>query len=256
MSVIKIAAIIPARMASSRFPGKPLLSIEGLPMIEHVRRRTLLCGDFSDVVVATCDLEIESVVKDYGGKVIMTATTHKVATERIIETMKSLDCTHVVNVQGDEILLVPSDVSHMTQAILQSPETPVWNAISKVEEEEELGDTNVVKCVVSKSGRLLFCSRDFSHFAEKHSHFDPFYKVLGILGYTRAFLESFVQYEMTPLEKIESIEQSRILENDILLQGVYFDKGYPGINTPEEAKKVMQILKQDPLQQAILREIL
>ncbi len=99
---VRIAAVIPARMRSSRFPGKALLSVRGLPMIEHVRRRTLLSGVFSEVVVATCDREIADVIVGYGGRVIMPAPTHPGALGRVAEAIEQLEATHVVNVQGDE----------------------------------------------------------------------------------------------------------------------------------------------------------
>ncbi|MDP3768387.1 MAG: NTP transferase domain-containing protein, partial [Dehalococcoidia bacterium] len=110
MATTKIAAIIPARMASSRFPGKPLLDVRGLPMVEHVRRRAELCGRFSDVVVATCDWEIAAAVERFGGRCVMTSASHPGATDRVAEAAAALDCTHVVNVQGDELLILPEDL--------------------------------------------------------------------------------------------------------------------------------------------------
>ena len=100
LSKTRVAAIIPARMASSRFPGKPLLEVRGLPMVEHVRRRALLCKEFSEVVVATCDREIAVAVERHGGVVVMTSSAHKAASDRVAEAMEGLQCTHVVNVQG------------------------------------------------------------------------------------------------------------------------------------------------------------
>lgn len=244
----KIAAIIPARMASTRFPNKPLLEIEGLPMIEHVRRRALLCRGFSEAIVATCDREIASVVEHFGGRVAMTSDKHQVATERIVEAVSGLDCTHVVNVQGDEILLVPEEMEKMLQAIIAKPQVPVWNAIAPLESMESLKDSSMVKCIVTKNDRFLFCSRSFSSY--------PAYLVVGILAYRRDFLETIPNMSQTPLERLESIEQMRFLENDIIVQGIRFEKAYPGINTPEEADTVRQILAWDPAQKTILGQIL
>lgn len=253
---VKIAAIIPARMASSRFPGKPLLEIKGLPMIEHVRRRVLLCREFSEVVVATCDKEIAMVVERFGGKVAMTSDKHQVATERIVEAIGGLDCTHVINVQGDEILLVPSDLTKMFQAMVASPAVPVWNAIAPLTVKQALEDPSMVKCVVSQTEKLLFCSRDFSFLNLKEDSLHPVYLLIGILGYRRLFLEQISTMSETPLEILESIEQSRFLENDITIQGVRFRNAYPGINTPQEAEAVKNILEIDPVQNEILKEIL
>lgn len=249
MTSNKIAAVIPARMASTRYPGKPLLVIEGLPMIEHARRRALLCQKFSEVVVATCDQKIADCIQSHGGKVILTSPTHHVATERIVEACNHLDCTHVVNVQGDEVLVLPEDLNRLVQAINQNPAGPVWNAIAAIENQADREDPSIVKCLLSKGDRLLFCSRHFSFATQV-------FQVVGILAYTCSLLKNFNHLKPTPLEKRESIEQLRFLEHDLPIQGVRFAKSYPGINTPAEAQKVKVILQNDPQQQAILKQIL
>lgn len=256
-SPIRVAAIIPARMASTRFPGKPLFRIGDLPLVEHVRRRALLCRSFSDVVVATCDREIAEVVERYGGRCIMTASTHPAATDRVAEAAHHLICTHVVNVQGDELLVLSSDLERMVRAIEAEPDVPAWNAVTPIEQKDELSDRAVVKCVVSRSGRILCCSRDFSSLAEKlGADYEPIRKVLGILGYNRTFLSRYASLARTPMEVAEAIDQSRILEHDVMLRGVEFSHGYPGINEPYEVKRLTQVLEQDPTQRAILQEIL
>ena len=253
---IRVAAIIPARMASSRLPGKPLLVIHGLPMVEHVRRRALLCGRFSEVVVATCDREIAQVIEQYGGRVVMTSPEHPAATDRVAEAARIVTGTHIVNVQGDEILVLPTDLERFIRAIEAEPGTPAWNAVAPVDDEAELSDPAVVKCAMSSSGRLLFCSRHFAHvplaFKDRHA---PIQKVLGILGYRREFLEAYGQLARTPLEQAERIDQSRILEHDVLLRGVEFSHGYPGINEPREVDAVKRYLEEDAVQQRLVKEI-
>jgi 3-deoxy-manno-octulosonate cytidylyltransferase (CMP-KDO synthetase) len=256
MSEIRVAAIIPARMASSRFPGKPLIEVRGLPMVEHVRRRALLCKEFSEIVVATCDGEIEAAVERYGGKVLMTSPSHAAATDRVAEAMRHLDCTHVVNVQGDEILILPEDLTRMVRAIVAEPAGSAWNAVAKIEHSDELRDRSIVKCVVSRSSRVLFCSRDFSLLPIVADGFEPVRKILGILAYRRSFLESYGAMERTPLEIAESIDQSRIIEHDVPLHAVEFAKGYPGINEPREVAVVEKYLAEDPLQLDALEAIL
>lgn len=252
----RVAAIIPARMASSRFPGKPLLEIRGLPMVEHVRRRTLLCGEFSDVVVATCDHEIAAVVERYGGKVMMTSKAHQAASDRVAEAMKHLDCTHVVNVQGDEILVLPSDLARMVRAIHAEPMGSAWNALGRIENRRELKDPSIVKCAISRSGRILFCGRDFSMLPLKDAGFEPVRIILGILAYSCSFLGNYSSLERTPLEIAESIDQSRILEHDIVLRGVEFSRGYPGINESREVELVESYLSEDRQQQEVLARVL
>ncbi|MBI1952784.1 MAG: 3-deoxy-manno-octulosonate cytidylyltransferase [Candidatus Omnitrophica bacterium] len=251
-----MACIIPARMASSRFPGKPLVEIRGLPMIEHVRRRAALCKGFEEVVVATCDRQIAQVVERSGGRVLMTSSRHPAATDRVAEAAGKLDCTHVVNVQGDEILVLPRDLESLVQAIGQRPELAAWNAVASLETPGELGDPSVVKCVVSVSGRILFCGRNFSHLKAAGNGAQPVRKILGILGYRQDFLQRYPGLARTPLETLESVDQSRILEHDVLLQGIAFPRGYAGINLPGEVKAVEHLLDQDPLQRAVLHQVL
>lgn len=255
MDGARIAAIIPARMASTRLPGKPLLNVRGLPMVEHVRRRALLCEGFSEVLVATCDREIAVVVERHGGKVLMTSSAHTAATDRVAEAMASLDCTHVVNVQGDEILILPDDLARMVRAIAAEPDGSAWNAIAPVVAAGELRDRSIVKCVVSRSNRILFCSRDFSALPVADGRFEPVRKILGILGYSRAFLGRYARLKRTPLEVAEAIDQSRIVEHDVPLCGVEFSKGYPGINEPREVGLVEKCLDEDPAQQRVLARV-
>lgn len=251
-----MAAIIPARMGSSRFPGKPLLEIRGLPMVEHVRRRTALCPEFSEVVVATCDREIAAVVEGHGGRVLMTSPAHRAASDRVAEAMGQLACTHVVNVQGDEILVLPEDLSRMVKAIAAEPAGSAWNALAPIEAVEELDNPSIVKCVVSQFNRILFCSRDFSRLPRPGGGFEPVRKILGILAYERSCLASYGGLARTPLEVAESIDQSRMVEYDIGVRGVDFSHGYPGINEPREVPLVERYLDEDAGQRDLLARTL
>jgi len=252
---LRIAAVIPARMAASRYPGKPLLTIAGLPMIEHVRRRALLSKQFVDVVVATCDEEIASVVRGHGGRVILTSDAHRMATDRVAEATQKLDCTHVVNIQGDEILVSPQDLEKMIEKIKINSSGAFWNGVGEISNPAELGDVDIVKCIISLSGRIMYCARDLSVLGTE-KEFSAVRKVLGILGYTKAGLIQYGSMSRTPIEISQSIDQSRILEHDEQLNGVEFSNGYPGINTPREEVLVRHILKQDKSQIAILRDVM
>ncbi len=255
-SMIRIAAVIPARMGSSRLPGKPLLEILGLPMIEHVRRRTLMCRGFSTVVVATCDRQIAAVVEKNGGQVLMTSPKHPAATDRVAEAAQALDCTHVVNVQGDEILVLPSDLERLVQAIQERPEIPAWNAVARIERGEELADRSIVKCALSVSGRILVCARDFSHLPLPAGEASgPLRRILGILAYRKDFLGRYSALARTPLERAESIDQNRIVEHEVLLMSVSFTRGYSGINEQREIPEVRRCLEADPLQQAVFKDL-
>tara|TARA_B100000686_G_scaffold297763_1_gene330283 strand:- start:28 stop:711 length:684 start_codon:yes stop_codon:yes gene_type:complete len=224
-------------------------------MIEHVRRRALLCDGFSDVIVATCDKEIFNVIKQFGGEVMMTSSEHIMASDRVAEAASCLDCTHVVNVQGDEILVMPNDLKKMMDAIREAPDIPYWNAIASIEKVEELNDLAIVKCVVSRSGKIIYCARDFTHLGLKEGY-EPVRKILGILAYRRESLFAYGNLQRTSLESTQFIDQSRIIENDIPLESVPFACGYRGINDPCEEKQVREILHSDPVQQKILSVIL
>ena len=255
MREVKVGAIIPARMASSRYPGKPLVEIKGLPMIEHVRRRTLMCEEFSDVVVATCDLEIQKTVEAFGGNVIMTSNDHIMASDRVAEAVESLDCTHVINVQGDEILILPEDLSKIVGAINSSPENMYWNATAPIKNAAELSDTSIVKCVLAANDKIMYCARNFSSLS-LNNDFEPLRKILGILGYSLESIMNYKDLPRTPIEVSQSIDQSRIIENNLELCSVSFSAGYPGINEPREAEIVKTILKTDNRQKRVLNSIL
>ena len=242
-------------MGSTRYPGKPLIEIEGLSMIEHVRRRTLLCDYFKEVVVATCDQEIFDVVTTSDGNVVMTSSDHIMASDRVSEVAASLDCTHIVNVQGDEILVLPEDLDLMANTIKNLPDNKYWNAISKIKHENEISDLSIVKCAVNAHDKIMYCARDFSSL-NLGKLFNPVRKVLGILGYSRDALLSYSSLPRTPLEISQSIDQSRIIENGFDLCSVTFSDGYPGINEPREVEIVKEILKTNPRQKEILKQIL
>lgn len=253
---IRLIAIVPARMASSRFAGKPLSELYGLPMVEHVRRRAILSGAFDEVVVATCDPEIARAVERHGGVSVMTSSHHLTATDRVGEAARTRPCTHVVNVQGDECLVLPEELGRMAGEIRLRPQLPAWNAVGPLQEERALGDRSVVKCIVSVTGKILFCARDCSSVPRIPDGSGPIRQVLGILGYRLDYLERYALLARTPMETAESIDQWRILEHDGHLQGVPFRRSYPGVNLPGEMDEARKILESDPVQQKILKQIL
>ena len=255
MTETKIAAVIPARMKSSRYPGKPLIDIEGMPMIEHVRRRTLLCQAFSEVVVATCDQEIVEIIRKFGGDVVLTSPDHTMASDRVAEVAHFLDCSHVVNVQGDEILTMPEDLALMINTINNNPTIPYLSATAIIENNEELSDPNIVKCVVTRSDKIVYCTRNISKL-NFVNEFEPIRKLLGVFAYKRENLFEYGNLKRTPLEIKESIDILRIIENDLPMKSVLFSCGYPGINDPQEEQMIRGILKKDSQQVSVLEKIL
>lgn len=252
MKKCKIIAVIPARMDSSRYPGKPLLDIKGLPMIEHVRRRVLRCRGLDNVIVATCDKQIYDIIKLYGGSVVMTSKLHKMASDRVSEVAAKQNCTHIINVQGDELLLVPNEIEKLVKQINLNPSNDYWNAIAPINNIKDLKDKDKVKCIISSSGNIIFCSRSINN-DSYYKYKNSIYIVIGILAYTKKGILKFNKLKRTPIEKKDSIDQMRIIENDKILKGCKFKVSYPGINTHAEEIKVKKYLSFDPLQKKLLK---
>lgn len=253
----KIAVIIPARLKSKRYPRKVLENFFGLPMLEHVRRRVLLCPGVDEVVVATCDREIVACVREFGGKTILTSDSHPTGTDRIAEACAAIDCTHIVDVQGDELLLEPEHLALIIKAIKSDPEVSFWNATSPLEDLGELDRHSVVKCVLSNQNRILFCFRRLPCYGKPGiDATSPIRRIMGLSAFRKPFLRQISKTRPTPFELCESIEQSRILESGFELRSVALDRGYPSVNEPAEAKLVVKILKTDLRQKRILAKIL
>ncbi len=252
---MKIVAVIPARLASTRFPRKILLPIHGLPMIEHVRRRALLSGAISDVFVATCDEEIASVVRGFGGKAIMTADTHINGTTRAAEAAEHIDCTHVMLLQGDEPLLLPRHLDIFAQTIAADLGVDAWNVTGPIEQQEELDRHSFVKCAVSQSGRILYCFRRSPCYSDFEKQQAFVQKLLGIMAYRKDFLLQLTRLHPSLIEQAESIEQMRIIENGFSLQSVLVSPSLPSINEPHEVEVVLDYIRHNAEQRALLERI-
>ncbi len=225
-------------------------------MIEHVRRRALLTDAISDVVVATCDAEIAGVVRGFGGHVIMTDNTHTNGTSRVAEAVKKIDCTHVMLLQGDEPLLLPRHLDIFARAIEADPAGDAWNATGPVEHEEELDRHSFVKCAVSSSGRILYCFRRtpcYSAFDVQQSFVR---KILGIIAYRKDFLQHLTTLPASPIERAEFIEQMRIIDNGYILRSIPVSPSLPSVNEPDEAEIVLDYIRHNAEQRALLERIL
>ncbi|MBN1636147.1 MAG: NTP transferase domain-containing protein [Deltaproteobacteria bacterium] len=253
---IKIAGVIPAHLASVRFPRKILFPFYGLPMIEHVRRRALLCKALTDVYVATCDQEIADQIIRFGGKVIMTADHHLNGTSRVAEAVSGMDCTHVMLLQGDEPLLLPRHLDQLAKLIVCEPQGDAWNATGPVEEEDDLDRHSFVKCAVSPNDRILYCFRRtpcYSPFDVQRSFIR---KILGVLAFRKEFLLELTSHPASPIEQAEFIEQMRIIENGYMLRSVPVSHSLPSVNEPDEAEIVMAYIKGDSEQRQLLEQVI
>ncbi|MDF5690844.1 cytidylyltransferase domain-containing protein [Aquirufa aurantiipilula] len=253
---MKIVAIIPAHLASVRFPNKILFEFHGLPMIEHVRRRALLSKAISDVFVATCDDKIAEAIECFGGKVIRTANTHTNGTSRIAEAIEYIDCTHVILLQGDEPLLLPRHLEAMADSMKQDTSVNAWNATGPIEYEEELDRHSFVKCAVSPNNRIMYCFRRSPAYSEFNNQQKFIRKILGLIAFEKNFLLELTQLPASVVETYEFIEQMRIVENGFHLRSVPVSPSLPSVNEPSEADIVLNYIQSNEEQRDLLLEIM
>ena len=253
---MKIIAVIPAHMASVRFPGKILFPFYGLPMIEHVRRRGLMSDYITDVVVATCDDEIARVVRAFGGTVIMTSKNHKNGTTRVAEAIKEIDCSHVILLQGDEPLLLPRHLDIFIKEIKMDPKNTAWNATGPIENFDELDRNSFVKCAISNDKRILYCFRRSPSTSEFYKQKNFIRKILGIIAYRKDFLLELNKLPPSPIEQSEFIEQMRIIEYGHIIKSVSVEPSLPSVNEPHEAQLVKTYVESSFEQQSILKKYL
>jgi 3-deoxy-manno-octulosonate cytidylyltransferase (CMP-KDO synthetase) len=240
-------ALIPARYASSRLPGKPLVEIAGKPMIQHVYERVQSARSIDRVIVATDDERIRDFVRDFGGEVAMTSSEHPSGTDRIAEVARSLgDVSVVVNVQGDEPMIDPSILDLLVEAIT-STDCDCATPVTPITAMRELFDTNIVKVVMRRDFAPLYfsrspipCVRDRP--AEEWLSSHHFYRHVGVYAYRPAALERFVTSPASSLERCEQLEQLRML--DLGMSMLCVETAYDGIavDTPEDVMRVEALL--------------
>ncbi|NLM97405.1 MAG: 3-deoxy-manno-octulosonate cytidylyltransferase [Halanaerobiaceae bacterium] len=237
---MEIAVIIPARYASSRFPGKPLALICGKPMIEHVYQRIAGMEEIGQIIVATDDERIYRTVIDFGGRAEMTPSDINSGTDRIALVARDLSADIIVNVQGDEPLLKQEMVREALEPFFNDPGVFMSTLKKRIADEEELGNPNVVKVVTDKKGDALYFSRYPVPFPRNEGA--VYYKHIGLYVYKREFLLEYSRWEQTPLEKSESLEQLRVLENGYKIRVVETEYNSVGVDTPEDLKEVEKLL--------------
>jgi 3-deoxy-manno-octulosonate cytidylyltransferase (CMP-KDO synthetase) len=237
------AVIIPARYASTRFPGKPLHVIAGKPLVQHVWERCRGCRNVSRVVVATDDARIAEAAWGFGAEVCMTSPDHQSGTDRIAEAARAMpEATHIINVQGDEPLISPALVDELAARMAANEGIGMITAVHALHDEALLDDPNIVKCVLTRDGRALYFSRSRIPYPRGSHPGLTYWRHMGIYGFSRAFLDQFVRWEPSPLEMTECLEQLRALENGAAIHAVITDHSSPGIDTPEQAREVEAII--------------
>jgi 3-deoxy-manno-octulosonate cytidylyltransferase (CMP-KDO synthetase) len=249
-----IIAIIPARYASTRYPGKALVMIKGKPMIQWVYERTKQSKLVSRVVVATDDERIRQAVASFGGEAMMTSPAHATGTDRIAEVAGKLECDIVVNVQGDEPLIRPEMIDQAIAPLAEDPSIPMGTLCKKIENRDEAFDPNVVKVVFDKNGYALYFSRapipwDRDRWAGKSSLREltldgPLYKHVGLYVYRREFLLQYARMSPTALEGAEKLEQLRALEHGFRIKTVVTEHESFGVDIPDDLGKILKQLEE------------
>lgn len=243
---MKIVGIIPARYASTRFPGKPLHPIAGQPLIQRVVEQCRKAKSLSEIIVATDDARIADVAGKFC-RVEMTRADHPSGSDRIAEVAARCDCDAVVNIQGDEPLIDPAVVEVVAQALA---DCEMSTAATPIKQLDEYDNPNAVKVVVNTAGRALYFSRRTIPYlreaasrsmSEQLAAF-PFLKHLGIYGYRRETLLRLVKFPVSPLEHAEKLEQLRALENGISIAVVRVDYDSVGVDVPEDVARVERLL--------------
>jgi 3-deoxy-manno-octulosonate cytidylyltransferase (CMP-KDO synthetase) len=240
--LLDIVAIIPARYASTRFPGKPLAELDGRPMIEHVYRRAQAWPAVSRVIVATDDLRIATTVTGFGGHVRLTRGDHETGTDRLAEVAATLDCDVVVNVQGDEPLIDSRAIGEAV-APFGDPSISITTLYRRIVNPSELADPNVVKVVLDRGGFAMYFSRAPIPYArDPRGGWPPLYRHVGLYAYRRSALLVLATLEPTPLERAERLEQLRALEHGIRIKAVESAYDSIGVDTPEDLEQVRRLL--------------
>ena len=248
-----IIGIIPARMASSRFPGKPLAKIHGIPMIGHVYYRSKMSSILSEVFIATCDDEIMKYAEMIGAPAIMTLASHERASDRPAEAMQKIERNYnkkidiVVMIQGDEPMIDPSMIDDAIGPMQSDPEIQVVNLMSRLDTPEEHEDPNEVKVVVDQKSFALYFSREPIPSRKKGALQVPMLKQVCIIPFRRDFLLQFNNMAPTPLEIIESVDMLRVLEHGDKVKMVMSDHRTYSVDTPDDLEYVKKCMKNDTL---------
>lgn len=251
--MMKIVGFIPARMESSRFPGKPLVKINGIPMIGHVYFRSKMSSLLDDVYVATCNKEIEEYISSIGGKAIMTSNKHKRASDRIAEALLKIEektgekIDIVVMIQGDEPMVLPEMISEAVQPFLKDKNILVGNLMSPIKTSKEHKDPNEVKVVADKQNFALYFSREPVPSDKKETNDNYRYKQVCIIPFTRDFLIKFNELEPTPLEIIESVDMLRVLEHGYKVKMVLTKYDTYSVDNIDDLKRVERLMENDEL---------
>ncbi|XP_061983135.1 3-deoxy-manno-octulosonate cytidylyltransferase, mitochondrial isoform X2 [Populus nigra] len=246
----QVVGIIPARYASSRFEGKPLVNILGKPMIQRTWERAKLATTLDHIVVATDDEKIAECCRGFGADVVMTSESCRNGTERCNEALQQLDKKYdvVVNIQGDEPLIDPEIIDGIVKSLQAAPDAVFSTAVTSLKPEDAF-DPNRVKCVVDNQGYAIYFSRGlipYNKSGKVNPQF-PYLLHLGIQSYDAKFLKIYPELQPTPLQLEEDLEQLKVLENGYKMKVIKVDHEAHGVDIPEDVEKIENLMREQNL---------
>ena len=244
-----VIGVIPARYSSSRFEGKVLADIGGKPMVQHVWERAKQAKILDDLIIACDDERIASSAEAFGAKVVMTSRDHSCGTDRIIEVVNPIDVKVVVNIQADEPLIHPIMIETLARALLDDSKVCMATLSKKIENDTEISDPHVVKVVVDKDNFALYFSRApipcYAHNTEVAQK--SYYKHIGLYSYTKDFLFVYKNLPVSNLERIERLEQLRVLEEGFRIKVIPTKYETIGVDTPADLERLKEHLRLDKI---------
>jgi 3-deoxy-manno-octulosonate cytidylyltransferase (CMP-KDO synthetase) len=239
----KAVGIIPVRWASTRFPGKPLHLIANKALLRHVWERCRLARKLDEVIIATDDMRIARAAFDWGAEVAMTSPKHQSGTDRVAEVArKARQFGVIINIQGDEPLLEPALLDRFVDELRSNRKIDIVTAAHPFESAAEASSPHQVKVILDRHGNALYFSRYAIPFPRNRAASIKYLRHQGIYGFRRKALLDFVRSKPTPLERAESLEQLRALENGVKVHVLVTKHGSPGVDTPADAKALEQKL--------------
>lgn len=244
---MEVIGVIPARYSSTRFTGKVLADISGKPMLQQVWERARGARLLEDLIIACDDQRVAEAAGRFGAKAVLTSRDHASGTERIIEVINPLDVKIVINIQADEPLIHPLMIDALAETLIDDDNITMATLMKKIEDPADLDDPNVVKVVVDKNNFALYFSRAAIPYQAKESESDKpvYYKHIGLYAYTKDFLFVYKNLPASKLEKIERLEQLRVLEEGFRIKAVETKYETIGVDTPEDLEKVRAYLSKN-----------
>lgn len=245
---MKTIAVIPARMGSTRFPGKPIADLLGRPMIEHIYKRVAMSPSLDATYIATCDEAIRQVAEAFGAPVIMTADTHERASDRVAEAVDKIEADLIVMVQGDEPMTHPDMIDAAVSPFKNDPQVGCVNLVRKIDHETDFRDTNTIKVVMDKNNNAIFMSRQpiptmaKTGFAQTEA-----YKQVCIIPFRRELLFQYTNLPPTPMEQLESIDMLRLIEHGMSVKMVHTEFNTQAVDTEDDLARVAKLMETDAL---------